>query len=61
MSVHVVLSQSPSKHNFGVSVEQTEPDSSTAMQTSTVRPTQVGAGVGETVGYGVGCGVGIGL
>ena len=63
MSVQVVLSQFPSKHSFGgfPSFVQTEPDSSTAMHTSTVRPMQVGAGVGETVGYGVGCGVGIGL
>ena len=49
-------------HSAGVLLlEQILPDSSTAMHTSTVLPSQVGAGVGSLVGYGVGCGVGIGL
>ena len=39
----------------------TEPDSSSAMHTSTVLSLQVGAGVGDGVGCGVGIGVGIGL
>ena len=59
MSVHVVLSQFPSKHSFGAIggstvFVQTEPDSSTAMHTSTVRPAQLGAGVGSLVGSLVG-------
>ena len=40
---------------------QTEPDSSSAMHTSTVVFGQVGEDVGSLVGYGVGIGVGIGL
>ena len=48
-------------HSAGLPMEQIDPDSSTAMHTSTVFFGQVGEDVGSLVGYGVGIGVGIGL
>ena len=48
-------------HSAGLLMEQIEPDSSSAMHTSTVLAAQVAEDVGSLVGCGVGIGVGIGL